>query len=101
MRKGATGVGIHERPKTIHDFGGFPQALFDVEYPAPGHPELAGEVASMIKQTTVIPTRQWGLEHGTWTVLKHMYPRPTLRRSKAVHGCPQRSRGARREQRCP
>jgi len=75
LSRGATGVGIHERPKTIHDFGGFPQELFDVEYPAPGHPELAREVTSLVRKTAVIPTLQWGLDHGTWTVLKHMYPR--------------------------
>jgi 4,5-DOPA dioxygenase extradiol len=75
LSRGATGVGIQERPKTIHDFGGFPQELFDVEYPAPGHPELAREVASLVKRASVIPTEQWGLDHGTWTVLKHLYPK--------------------------
>jgi 4,5-DOPA dioxygenase extradiol len=75
LSRGATGVGIQERPKTIHDFGGFPQELFDVQYPAPGHPELAREVASLVRQTRVTPTQQWGLDHGTWTVLKHLYPK--------------------------
>lgn len=75
LSRGATGVGMQERPKTIHDFGGFPQALFDVEYPAPGHPALARETVGAVKQAPVIGTDQWGLDHGTWTVLKHLYPK--------------------------
>ena len=75
LSSGQTGVGIQERPKTIHDFGGFPQALFDIEYPAPGHPAMAQLTANLVKQTTVIPTQQWGLDHGTWTVLKYLYPK--------------------------
>jgi 4,5-DOPA dioxygenase extradiol len=71
---GYTAVTAMPRPQTIHDFFGFPQQLFDVEYPAPGHPELAREVADLVRQTSVIPTQQWGLDHGTWTVLRHMYP---------------------------
>jgi 4,5-DOPA dioxygenase extradiol len=61
-------------PKTIHDFGGFPQALFDVQYPAPGDPELAAETTKIIKSTQVEPDHDWGLDHGTWTVVRHMYP---------------------------
>ncbi|MDQ6478217.1 4,5-DOPA dioxygenase extradiol [Dyadobacter sp. LHD-138] len=61
-------------PKTIHDFGGFPQALFDVEYPAPGNPELAKETAGLIKTTHVGLDHEWGLDHGTWSVVKQMYP---------------------------
>ena len=75
LSRGATGVTVQTRPKTIHDFGGFPQALFDIEYPAPGHPALAREAVGAVKQTPVIATEQWGLDHGTWTVLKHLYPK--------------------------
>lgn len=62
------------RPVTIHDFGGFPQALHEVQYPAPGAPELARETAKLITSTEVVEDDQWGLDHGTWSVLKHMYP---------------------------
>jgi 4,5-DOPA dioxygenase extradiol len=61
-------------PKTIHDFGGFPKALFDVQYPAPGNPGLALETASMIRSANVELDHDWGLDHGTWTVVRHMYP---------------------------
>ena len=61
-------------PSTIHDFGGFPQALFDVQYPAPGDPELAAEIPNLIHSTPVGLDHDWGLDHGTWTVVKHMYP---------------------------
>ena len=61
-------------PETIHDFGGFPQALFDVQYPAPGNPVLAMETASLIHSAHVALDHDWGLDHGTWTVVKHMYP---------------------------
>lgn len=63
------------KPKTIHDFYGFPSALFDVQYPAPGSPEIA----KLVRDTVVDPkvyadTEMWGLDHGTWSVLRHMYP---------------------------
>ncbi|UGS22389.1 4,5-DOPA dioxygenase extradiol [Flavobacterium cyclinae] len=61
-------------PKTIHDFGGFPQALFDLQYPAPGDPELAGEIQKLITNPAVELDHDWGLDHGTWSVVKHMYP---------------------------
>ncbi len=61
-------------PPTIHDFGGFPQALFDVQYPAPGNPILAKETASLIHSTDVVLAHDWGLDHGAWSVIKHMYP---------------------------
>ena len=61
-------------PKTIHDFGGFPQALFDVQYPAPGSPELATEIQKLITNPAVELDHDWGLDHGTWSVVKHMYP---------------------------
>lgn len=61
-------------PKTIHDFGGFPEALFKVQYHAPGDPALAKETASLIRTTPVAMDHDWGLDHGAWTVVRHMYP---------------------------
>lgn len=69
-----THITAMEHPKTIHDFGGFPQALFDVQYPANGNPELAKATASLITSTHVGLDHDWGLDHGTWTVVRHMYP---------------------------
>ncbi|PJE43709.1 MAG: 4,5-DOPA dioxygenase extradiol [Flavobacterium sp.] len=69
-----THITAMEVPKTIHDFGGFPQALFDVQYPAPGSPELALETSKLITSTSVGLDHDWGLDHGTWTVVRHMYP---------------------------
>jgi len=63
-----------DKPATIHDFGGFPQALFDVQYPAPGFPELARETANLFPDNLVHLDDEWGLDHGTWSILKHMYP---------------------------
>lgn len=65
-------------PKTIHDFGGFPQELFDVQYPAPGSPELAKETSELVKSTHVGLDHEWGLDHGTWTVVRHMYPKANI-----------------------
>ena len=61
-------------PKTIHDFGGFPPKLSEVQYPAPGNPALAKEVSGLIQSTQVEPDHDWGLDHGTWTIVRHMYP---------------------------
>jgi len=61
-------------PETIHDFGGFPQALFEVQYPAPGNPELAKDTANLIHSTDVGLAHDWGLDHGAWTVVRRMYP---------------------------
>jgi len=69
-----TKITAMENPKTIHDFGGFPQALFDVQYPAKGNPELAKVTSELITSTHVGLDHDWGLDHGTWTVVRHMYP---------------------------
>ncbi|MDO9452766.1 MAG: 4,5-DOPA dioxygenase extradiol [Stagnimonas sp.] len=62
------------KPRTIHDFGGFPQALFDVRYPAPGSPALAGRVCELLKPLPVALDTEWGLDHGAWSVLVHLFP---------------------------
>ncbi|WP_232214790.1 4,5-DOPA dioxygenase extradiol [Asinibacterium sp. OR53] len=77
FRKG-TLVTAMDFPRTIHDFGGFPQALFDVQYPAPGSPALAKETASLIHTTQVEMDHDWGLDHGTWTIVRHMYPEANI-----------------------
>lgn len=73
-----TFVTAMEHPKTIHDFGGFPKALFEVQYPAPGSPELARETQSLIHQADVGLDEQWGLDHGAWSVIKHLYPQADI-----------------------
>jgi 4,5-DOPA dioxygenase extradiol len=69
-----TAVNVSQHPVTIHDFGGFPDELFKVQYPAPGSPEYARLAAKEIKSTKVIEDSEWGLDHGAWSVLKNMYP---------------------------
>jgi 4,5-DOPA dioxygenase extradiol len=69
-----TFVTAMEKPSTIHDFGGFPQQLFDVQYPAPGSPELAAETQNLIEKTAVGLDNSWGLDHGAWSVIKHFFP---------------------------
>ena len=65
-------------PKTIHDFGGFPQELFDVQYPAPGNPVLAKETADLLHSAHVEFDHDWGLDHGAWTIIRHMYPEANI-----------------------
>jgi len=69
-----TFVTAMEKPKTIHDFGGFSKALFDVQYPAPGNPELARETKSIVTKTQIGLNENWGLDHGAWSVIKVMFP---------------------------
>lgn len=70
-----TQVTAMQSPQTIHDFGGFPQALFDVQYPAPGSPELAKRVQELLEPKQVTLDQNWGLDHGTWTTLIHFFPK--------------------------
>lgn len=69
-----TGVTISTAPRTIHDFGGFPRELYRVQYPAPGDPALARRIQKLLAPTPVVLDDAWGLDHGTWSVLRHVYP---------------------------
>lgn len=73
-----THVTAMEQPRTIHDFGGFPRALFDVQYPAHGSPQLAKRLQELLAPTEVRLDEQWGLDHGTWSVLCHVYPQADI-----------------------
>lgn len=81
-----------DKPMTIHDFGGFPKELFEVQYPAPGSPELARETKSIIKKTIVGLDDKWGLDHGCWSVIRHLYPNadvPVIQMSLDYYQSPQ------------
>ncbi len=67
-------VTINTSPRTIHDFGGFPRELYEINYPAPGDPELARRVQKLLSPLSVNLEERWGLDHGTWSVLCHLYP---------------------------
>ncbi len=69
-----TRITANRFPKTIHDFGGFPRQLYEIQYPAPGDPDLAHRLQSMLDPLPVKPDESWGLDHGTWSVLRHLYP---------------------------
>ncbi|MGE0156914.1 MAG: 4,5-DOPA dioxygenase extradiol [Geobacter sp.] len=71
-------VTINPAPSTIHDFGGFTQELHEVQYPAPGCPELARRVKDLLSPTDIELNNDWGLDHGTWTVLRHVYPKADI-----------------------
>ncbi|MFZ4262225.1 4,5-DOPA dioxygenase extradiol [Sphingobacterium sp. HJSM2_6] len=73
-----TFVTAMNQPKTIHDFGGFPQALFEVQYPAPGSPDLANAVRDIVTHQEVHLDDAWGLDHGSWSVVKHLYPQADI-----------------------
>lgn len=65
-------------PQTIHDFGGFPQELYQVQYPAPGSPKIAKETIDLVKSISIEEDHDWGLDHGTWTLVRHMYPEANI-----------------------
>ncbi len=69
-----TFVTAMSNPETIHDFGGFPKELYDVQYPVPGSPVLADELVSQLEEFNIVKDLSWGLDHGTWSVLKHLFP---------------------------
>jgi 4,5-DOPA dioxygenase extradiol len=69
-----THVTAMENPKTIHDFGGFPDELYEVQYPAPGNPDLALEIKNLAAKTQIGLDEKWGLDHGCWSVVRHLYP---------------------------
>jgi 4,5-DOPA dioxygenase extradiol len=73
-----TFVTAMEKPKTIYDFGGFPDELYKVKYPAPGSPALANEIMRIIRKTDVGLDENWGLDHGCWSVVKHLFPRAEI-----------------------
>ena len=74
LTQGKTAVTAMPNPKTIHDFGGFPDEMYQFQYPAPGKPDLAKEISNTIINPSVELNHQWGFDHGTWTVLYHMFP---------------------------
>jgi 4,5-DOPA dioxygenase extradiol len=78
LTQGTTAVTAMQQPKTIHDFGGFPQALFDMQYPASGNQALVDETVNAIQSVHVQHDHAWGLDHGTWSVLHHVFPEANI-----------------------
>ena len=86
-----TQITAMQNPQTIHDFGGFPCELYDIQYPAPGDPALAKETIGTIVGSTVLADEKWGLDHGTWSVIRRMYPKadvPVIQLSLDYHKSP-------------
>jgi len=75
---GTTAVTAMPNPRTIHDFGGFPQRLYEFQYPAPGDPKLANHVGDLLAPLPVTLDHEWGLDHGTWSVLSHVFPKADI-----------------------
>ena len=73
-----TFVTAMQKPKTIHDFGGFPPELYNVQYPAPGNPELADYIKNNVSKTDIGLDEKWGLDHGSWSVIRQMYPQANI-----------------------
>jgi 4,5-DOPA dioxygenase extradiol len=87
-----TKVTAMEKPETIHDFGGFPRELYEVQYPAPGSPELARTTATTVHDRVIELDKTWGLDHGAWSVIRRMYPAadiPVVELSLDYHLTPQ------------
>ncbi|MBX9448813.1 MAG: 4,5-DOPA dioxygenase extradiol [Taibaiella sp.] len=95
-----TRVTAMPQPPTIHDFGGFPQELFEVQYPAPGDPGLAADIQGLVQTTDILLDHEWGLDHGAWSVIKHMYPDasvPVIQLSLDVNASPEKHLSLARE----
>ncbi|MDO9405223.1 MAG: 4,5-DOPA dioxygenase extradiol [Polaromonas sp.] len=78
LTPGQTAVGVQDRPRTLHDFSGFPAPLHAMQYPAPGAPGFARQAAASLKTVSTDATEDWGLDHGTWTVLHHLFPKADI-----------------------
>jgi 4,5-DOPA dioxygenase extradiol len=73
-----TSITTNDHPPTIHDFGGFPKELFEVSYPAPGDPELAKQIVSLLPEAEIKLDSGWGLDHGSWSILRHIFPKADI-----------------------